>query len=139
MMVTQDEIELSDLVVRLVRASEAKSARIAALEAAIESLAPGGGEFHGDADRCIEWVRARLSTTGHIATERNRLRRRVTTLEAALRGLLTATDATGTAPLMTLADEGGPFCICCAVYEVDGEIDHDDDCPVKIAERALEE
>jgi len=47
------------------------------LAGALESLTPGGSEFHGSAGRCVEWVRARLVTTGKIAAERNELRARV--------------------------------------------------------------
>jgi hypothetical protein len=47
--------------------------RIAALESQLESLTPGGSEFHGSAQHCIEWIKDRLSTTGKIAAERNML------------------------------------------------------------------
>ena len=49
----------------------------AELQEHLESLTPGGSEFHGGAGRCVEWVRARLATTGKIAAERNELRARV--------------------------------------------------------------
>ena len=49
----------------------------AELQEHLESLTPGGSEFHGSAGRCVEWVRARLATTGKIAAERNELRARV--------------------------------------------------------------
>lgn len=40
----------------------------------LESLTPGGSEFHNSPDMCAEWIRGRLATTGKIAAERNRLR-----------------------------------------------------------------
>jgi hypothetical protein len=40
----------------------------------LESLTPGGSEFVGSPDRCVEFVRARLSTLGKVAAERNDLR-----------------------------------------------------------------
>jgi len=49
----------------------------AELQEHLESLTPGGSEFHGGAGQCVEWVRARLATTGKIAAERNELRARV--------------------------------------------------------------
>lgn len=45
----------------------------AALTEKIEKLTPGGSEFHGDINKCIEWVKDRLYTTGKIAAERNAL------------------------------------------------------------------
>jgi hypothetical protein len=50
-----------------------QASRIAALESQLESLTPGGSEFHNNAQRCIEWTKDRLSTTGKIAAERNML------------------------------------------------------------------
>ena len=81
-MATQDEMELAKLVNRLVKASQAKDARIEALESAMESLTPGGSEFSRDADGCIAWVRDRLAGAGRVAAERNRLRSRIAELEA---------------------------------------------------------
>jgi hypothetical protein len=38
------------------------------------NLTPGGSEYHGSPERCAEWIRDRLSSTGKLAAERNRLR-----------------------------------------------------------------
>lgn len=43
----------------------------------LESLTPGGSEFHNSPKNCAEWVRDRLATSGKIAAERNDLRRQL--------------------------------------------------------------
>lgn len=40
----------------------------------LESLTPGGSEFHNNPKACEEWVRGRLGTLSKVAGERNRLR-----------------------------------------------------------------
>lgn len=40
----------------------------------LESLTPGGSEFHNSPKNCAEWVRGRLGTLSKVAGERNRLR-----------------------------------------------------------------
>ncbi len=37
-------------------------------------LTPGGSEFHGSPERCAQWAKDRISMTGKLAAERNRLR-----------------------------------------------------------------
>jgi len=40
----------------------------------LESLTPGGSEFHDDPERCVAWIKDRLAFTAKIAAERNGLR-----------------------------------------------------------------
>ena len=44
------------------------------LKALLIDLTPGGSEFHGSPERCAQWARDRISFTGKLAAERNRLR-----------------------------------------------------------------
>jgi hypothetical protein len=42
--------------------------------AALESLTPGGSEFHDSPQNCLDFVQDRLATAGKVAKERNELR-----------------------------------------------------------------
>lgn len=44
------------------------------LRSIIESLTPGGSEFHNSTINQIEWVKSRLGSVGTVAKERNALR-----------------------------------------------------------------
>ena len=51
--------------------------QLAEMQAALENLTPGGSEFAGSFAVCLNWIRTRLATTGHVAAERNELRRQL--------------------------------------------------------------
>ena len=70
-------------------------ARIDALEAEntqlmldLESLTPGGSEFHNDPERCVKWVRERLSGVVEQVKKRKAAETEVERLREALLGLL---------------------------------------------------
>ena len=48
--------------------------RLTAAERLLLDLTPGGSEFHGSPERCAQWAQDRISFTGELAAERNRLR-----------------------------------------------------------------
>ncbi len=45
------------------------------LEQALIELTPGGSEFHGSPQRCIDWANDRVSMTMKLAGRRNRYRK----------------------------------------------------------------
>ena len=47
------------------------------------ALTPGGSEFYGSPQRCLSWIKDRMSMIGKIAAERNELREQVADLLAA--------------------------------------------------------
>lgn len=49
-------------------------ARLASAKRLLLDLTPGGSEFHGSPERCAQWAQDRISFTGKLAAERNRLR-----------------------------------------------------------------
>jgi len=48
--------------------------RIVKLERLLLDLTPGGSEFYGSPERCAQWAKDRMTMTGKLAAERNRLR-----------------------------------------------------------------
>lgn len=44
--------------------------RVVDLEKQLESLTPGGSEFHSDPERCIQWVKDRLATVSKQVKKR---------------------------------------------------------------------
>ena len=77
--------EHSDLIERE-RVLEAEAAD---LRRQLAELTPGGSEFQTPA-ACLAWIRARLSSTGHIAAERNDLRRQLAECQAKLASIPSA-------------------------------------------------
>lgn len=45
------------------------------IEQALLDLTPSGSEFHGSPQRCLDWIKARISSTGKLAAQRNRYRK----------------------------------------------------------------
>jgi chromosome segregation ATPase len=58
--------------------------QLAEVQTALESLTPGGSEFVGDPNACLEWIAKRISTAGKIAAERNDVRRQLEATQAEL-------------------------------------------------------
>jgi len=69
--------------------------RAEAAEAALESLTPGGSEFHANPARCVEWVRERLQGVAAQVEKRKAAEQRAEAAEAAL----------------AAADKYGSYCI----------------------------
>lgn len=63
---------------------QAATARAEAAERELESMTPGGSEYHANPARCAAWVQSRLSTMTGLAKERNELRQRALAAEAKL-------------------------------------------------------
>jgi hypothetical protein len=40
----------------------------------LESLTPGGSEFHNDPERCAQWIKKKLSSRATLAGQRNEMR-----------------------------------------------------------------
>lgn len=56
----------------------------------LESLTPGGSEFHNDPQMCKQFIRDRLATVTKVARERNELREENNILRAALAEIIAA-------------------------------------------------
>lgn len=80
---------------RMLEKCENHCRQLAEVQAALESLTPGGSEFAGDPLACVRWVQERLLTRGRVAAERNALLAERNTLQHWLQLAHAALDTAG--------------------------------------------
>jgi hypothetical protein len=56
----------------------ALTAQVERLTKALDELTPGGSEFHDDPERCLQFIKDRMTSNGKLAAERNELREALT-------------------------------------------------------------
>ena len=87
------------------------------------ALTPGGSEYSGSPQRCLDWIKDRMAMTGKIAKERNQLRGQVADLLVACEAVEWVKDPEYNDK--SSSGFGMRYCPWCGNYENYG---HDKDC-----------